>query len=239
MIDLHSHFLPGIDDGSKSSAESVQMLKTAYAQGVDVMVATPHFYPDRENPHTFLRQRQRVMERIPYEPGAMPEIILGAEVAYFDGLSRSEELQRLCIGDSSLLLVEMPFTLWTDRVLEDVCALRRNLGLIPVLAHIERYFSFLPDSSVLERLRDEGIYLQSNSEFFLATFRRRRAMKMLRSGQIHFLGSDCHGMDRRPPNMGAAVNKILQTGAIQLYRDMEARARSLLCLKDTAMRSLK
>lgn len=232
MIDLHAHFLPGIDDGSKSRKESAQMLQTAFSQGVDVMVATPHFYPDREIPHAFLRKRQQVLECIPYDPATMPEILLGAEVAYFDGLSRCEELRQLCVGNSSLLLLEMPFAPWTERVLDDVCALKKNLEITPILAHIERYFSYLPNSSVLDRLQGEGIYFQSNAEFFLGFFRGRRAMKMLRNGQIHFLGSDCHGTERRAPNLGSAVNKILQTGAIQSYQELELRARRLLGLKE-------
>lgn len=239
MIDLHAHFLPGIDDGSKSRKESAQMLETAFAQGVDVMVATPHFYPDRERPDTFLQKRQRVLELIPYDAATMPEILLGAEVAYFDGMSRCDELQRLCIGNSALLLLEMPFAPWTERVLEDVCALKKNLEITPVLAHIERYFSYMPDSGVLDRLQGEGIYFQSNAESFLGFFRGRRAMKMLRNRQIHFLGSDCHGMEHRVPNLGAAVNKILQTGAVQCYREMELRACRLLGLKNKTKRSLK
>ena len=239
MVDLHGHFLPGIDDGSESPEISAQMLKAAYAQGVDVMVATPHFYPDREETQAFLQQRKRVRELIPYEPDAMPKILLGAEVAYSDSLSRSKELHSLCIGDSSLLLLEMPFAPWTERVVENVCAIRKNLGLTPVLAHIERYFSFLPNSNVLDRLRKEGVYFQSNGEFFLAPFRRRRAMKMLHSGLIHFLGSDCHDTERRAPNLGSAVNKILCSGAIQSYQEIEQRAYSLLGLEDIAMRGLR
>lgn len=234
MIDLHAHILPGMDDGSRSPQESEQMLRESYAQGVDVIVASSHFYAHRQNPQRFLEKRQRALERIAYDASAMPKILMGAEVAYYDGLSRSEDVRKLCIGESNLLLLEMPFAPWTERGIEDICALPKQLGVVPVLAHIERYFRFIPGLRLLERLQEAGVYFQCNGEFFLSPVRGLRAMRMLRDGLIHFLGSDCHSMECRAPNLGAAAEKIRKKAGQQTLTAMDRRGRSLLGLEDTS-----
>ena len=115
MIDFHSHILPGIDDGSKDVAESLAMLSALKEQGVDTVVATPHFYANHHSVEEFLRRRQKAMDRLSAElsEGA-PTIVLGAEVRYYEGISHLQNLESLCIGDSKLLLLEMPFYKWTE-----------------------------------------------------------------------------------------------------------------------------
>ena len=104
MIDFHSHFLPNMDDGSRSLEESCAMLRESARQGVTVMVATPHFYPARETPEAFLRRRSEAFERIEADDG-FPKILLGAEVAYFHGISRCDCLDRLSTEGTKLLLL--------------------------------------------------------------------------------------------------------------------------------------
>lgn len=234
MIDLHAHFLPGMDDGSRSPQESEQMLRESYDQGVDVIVASSHFYAHRQNPQRFLEKRQKALERISYDASAMPKILMGAEVAYYDGLSRSEDIRKLCIGQSDLLLVEMPFAPWTERCVGDICALPKQLEIIPVLAHIERYFRFISGTRLLERLYEAGVHFQCNGEFFLSPIRSLRAMKMLRGGLVHFLGSDCHGMDHRVPNLAAAAERIRRKAGQETLEKLDHRSRSLLGLGDTS-----
>lgn len=84
MIDYHCHILPRVDDGAASLRESLAMLRASYRQGVDVMVSTCHFYPDEEDPKTFLARRNaaylRLKEAMELEPEPFPLIVLGAEV---------------------------------------------------------------------------------------------------------------------------------------------------------------
>lgn len=206
MIDFHSHFLPNMDDGSRSLEESYAMLRESARQGVTVMVATPHFYPARETPEAFLRRRSEAFERIEADDG-FPKILLGAEVAYFHGISRCDCLDRLSTEGTKLLLLEMPFEPWTNTVVDDVCSIEKLTGFTPVLAHYERYRKFSGFAGHMSVLRSAGVLVQSNAEYFTGRLSSRRAVKSLAAGEIDFVGSDCHNMSSRAPNMAAAAKK--------------------------------
>ena len=105
MIDLHSHILPNMDDGSKSPEETAALLRLLAQQGVSTVVATPHFYA-QETPEAFLERRNASREKMLPSEEHQPEILLGAEVAYFSGMGSCEALIPLQIGDTKLLLVE-------------------------------------------------------------------------------------------------------------------------------------
>lgn len=214
MIDFHSHFLPGIDDGSDSIGLSLSMLNAWCNQGIDTVFATPHFYASRNNPERFIRHRQSAYEAVrdamsryrPSNGGPWPDIRLGAEVYYFSGISRYEGLHDLCIEGTNLLLLEMPFTPWTSRVIDEVDIIASTTGIMPVAAHIERFLN-QPKNLVKEFL-DLDIFIQSNAEFFLEKSTSRKALKMLKKGIITFWGSDAHNTDYRPVNLGPAINVI-------------------------------
>ena len=134
VIDFHSHILPGVDDGSRNTEESLAMLHLAGKQGVDLMISTSHFYARHDRPEKFLRRRNDAYKRLKNAIDAshreekktgdyqkkMPDIILGAEVAYFNGISKAEEIRQLTIEGTDLLLLEMPFCKWTESIMEDV-----------------------------------------------------------------------------------------------------------------------
>jgi protein-tyrosine phosphatase len=122
MVDFHSHILPGIDDGSDCVDTSLKMLALEKAQGITHVVATPHFYPNRDNPAAFLARRAKAMEALAARmTPELPQVIPGAEVAFFRGMSQSEALVDLTLGKSKFLLVELPPAPWPEeaRVLTD------------------------------------------------------------------------------------------------------------------------
>lgn len=211
MIDIHSHVLPGIDDGSRNLQMSLAMLRESKEQGVDLMFLTPHFYADSTDPGKFLERRdaavKNLKEAMKDNPDSYPYILPGAEVHYFRGVGRSEGISRLCMGRSGYILLEPPFRTWTAAFLEDVRQLRDEQDLKVIIAHIERYFD--QDRDLVDELLDEpGVYIQSNAEAFLDFFGRRRPLKLLKEGKIRFLGSDCHNMGQRSPNLAAAREVI-------------------------------
>ena len=209
MLDLHSHILPEMDDGSKDAAISRQMLDIMGQQGVRTVVATPHFYASRDLPEAFLERRARSVALLGETTAQQPQLILGAEVAYFDGMGRSEQvLQQLQLGDSGLLLVEMPFGEWNHRMIREICDLPLQTGLTPVLAHVDRYRrrDQLPRS--LYELLDCGVLLQCNADAFLHFASRGWALKLIKMGAAHFLGSDAHNLTTRKPNLGDAAKVI-------------------------------
>jgi len=207
MIDFHSHVLPRVDDGSKGLAESIAMLESMKAQGVTKVIATPHFLANNESIDSFVSRRNRayraLMER---EPNG-PEIQLGAEIKYYDGISRLPDLKKLRIENSRLLLLEMPFNQWTEYAIREVIDIAGRGKITLVLAHIDRYVN-MQKRDTLPRLLENGVLFQANTSYFTNCFTKHKALKMLMTGQIHFIGSDCHNMTDRAPNTAKAVDVI-------------------------------
>lgn len=211
MLDLHTHILPAMDDGSRDVEETLKMLAAEKDAGVTTIALTPHFYPHREDPERFLRRRARCLEAMQSDEGYQAvrpkRLLVGAEVAYFDGISRVEGIERLCLGDTGAMLVEMPFCTWNDRMLGEIDKLQKTCGIQPILAHVERYLQF-QSVRVVEELVEEGVWVQVNASFFQRWQTARKAVKMLDRGLIHFLGTDCHNMQSRRPNMPGALKVI-------------------------------
>ena len=208
MIDWHSHILPKLDDGSQSNEESGQLLKMLAQQGVDTVIATPHFHANHESVESFLTRRKAAhdaLETVLFD-GA-PKILLGAEVRYYPGISRMEGLSNLKIEGANLLLLEMPMAKWTEYTVNELVQLASLSKTTVVLAHIERYLA-LQSAKVMRKLYSAGILMQVNASFFTGVFTKRKALDMLISGGIHFIGSDCHNVKSRPPKIGNAFGVI-------------------------------
>ena len=211
LTDFHSHILPGVDDGSQSVEQTLQMLRYAGERGVTRMVATPHFYPHRDDCRAFLQRReqafsalQAAMEKEP----ELPQVMLGAEVFYFRGISDSEEMKLLTLGGKGHILVEMPFKEWTSEMYQDLEQLYMKQNLIPVIAHLDRYLCPFTWRKVVRELSQLPVRIQINSEAILNRSTAGWAMGMLRKGRVHVLGSDCHNMSDRKPDLGLASERI-------------------------------
>lgn len=212
MIDFHTHILPEMDDGSRSAEQSVAMLREECAQGMETVVLTPHFYPRNESPARFMKRREEAFLRLKNAMAGeadMPELRLGAEVYFFDGISESDMLADLTVAGTELLLVEMPMSRWNDRMLAELAGISRKAGLTPVIAHVDRYLR-LNGRRLPDMLAELPVLVQANAGFFLELHSRRLAMRLLRQGKIHLLGSDCHNMTSRTPNLGVAKEKIIR-----------------------------
>ena len=207
MIDFHAHILPGVDDGSKSIEESILMLNSLAEQNVITVIATPHFYANDESVDTFVARRnaayQRLMDCLPNAPN----IVLGAEVRYYDGISHLQDLKNLRIEGTRFLLLEMPFHRWTEYAEKEIIDIACRGKVTLVLAHIERYLPFI-DKEVLVRLHHNGVLFQVNASFFEGFFQSSRAIRMLKEDLIQFVGSDCHNMQDRKPNIQKATQAI-------------------------------
>ena len=209
ITDLHSHVLPGIDDGSGSVAESLEMLRISAAQGISLMAATPHFDPRTDAPERFLTRRDQAAQalRDKMEPG-MPRLLLGAEVRYFRGISESDSLPLLTLEGGKALLLELPPSPWPREVWQELEQFRRRTGILPIIAHLDRYMGRFRFRDLPERLAELDVLVQANSGFFLKKTTASLALRLLREDKIHLLGSDCHGAKYRSPDLGAALEKI-------------------------------
>ncbi len=211
QYDFHGHFLPRMDDGSKSVAESVQMLSCAANQGIMAMAATPHYYR-REPVEEFIGRRQEAWELLQKAaPENSPQVVLGAEVAIRPGLSREPELDKLCLGSSPYILLEMPWTGWGSDEVRQVQDISCARGLSPIMAHTERYLALgIAKWPQVEELLSLGVLVQINGDSLQSFSGRRAVGRLWKRGAVHLLGSDCHRMETRPSGLEQA-SKYLQT----------------------------
>lgn len=201
IIDFHSHVLPGIDDGSRNADTSRGMLEMCREHGVELMIATPHFYAESNRVEKFIENRQRAYDEVMALGADIPQIMMGAEVAYFAGMSRAEKIDALTIGDTDIMLLEMPFVTWNDSVVREVRDLIEKRHFHIILAHIERFLKIPGNKSYVERVLELPVTVQVNAEALLDYRQRGRLLKMFKKNQAHIMGSDCHGMHHRVPNL--------------------------------------
>ena len=229
LTDFHSHILPGIDDGSASVEESIGMLRLEMAQGIRRVVATPHFYANHDDPVRFLERRQRAEEILRREMGKysdLPHITVGVEVYFFRGMSESDLLPQLTIREKRCILIEMPHGHWPDEMLRELADIWEKRNLLPIIAHIDRYIAPMRAHKLLRRIAQLPVYVQANAEFFLKRSTAPLALRMLKADQIQLLGSDCHNLHTRKPNLGEAVQLIerkLGSDTLQAIRGYECR----------------
>lgn len=215
MIDLHTHILPGMDDGPQKRHVSLEMLRMEREQGVERVVFTPHFYREQEDVRTFLSRRKEALsrleeaaDRLPVrERIALPRWELGAEVAWMPNLARRDELYELCLGRSRYFLLELPFTPWDTQIIHQLYDLLSQGRFTPVIAHLDRYWNTQRRDQINELLR-LGVPIQLSAEVLLKFFSRGKALHMIQQEQVHLLASDCHSRHNRPPNLGPAIHVV-------------------------------
>lgn len=210
--DLHSHFLPGIDDGCKTPEESIQVLEISRKKGIAGMIATPHYYPE-ETINQFLERRAEAAGKLNHALAAgeynIPKWCMGAEAAYYDGLVRAEGIEKLCLGKSRYLLLELPFERWGSNVIRDIFTLNNVYAITPIIAHLERYLD-IQSKDMLQQLYEADVLIQMNGGYIVE--KTRNASKRIRNGLVQVLGSDTHNLTTRRPNVREAVDKLRGEG---------------------------
>lgn len=208
VVDFHSHILPCMDDGSHSVEESLGMLRLLAGQGVDAVVLTPHFYANHDCPERFIKRRARSLEQLmQFDLSCLPKLVSAAEVTYFEGITGMDELSLMRVGNTSNLLIEMPFRQWSTRMVDDILDIQSRPRFSVIIAHIERYASYQSED-VLTYLIANGVKMQANAESFCNLLSRRNTFQLLKNGCIHLLGTDCHNLTSRPPVMEGAMKRI-------------------------------
>jgi protein-tyrosine phosphatase len=217
FFDIHSHFLPGVDDGCQTPSESVEFLKVQIRQGCIGTIATPHYYA-RESIASFCARREKAVLRLKEAMAAsgleefIPRIGVAAEVAFYNGISADNDIRNLCYGNSDYLLLEMPFEEWNPSVLREIKLLQSSKGIIPVIAHIERFFDF-NDQDAIEQLVNLGVIVQVNSGTFLRHGNTRKlSVQLLKEGTMQAIGTDAHNLQSRVPNLQPAIEQIISDG---------------------------
>ena len=190
-IDFHAHILPAADHGSDGLDTSLRQLTLAREAGIDLIAATPHFYPRKESPEQFFRRRAETAAELrqALEGGDYPEVRIGSETNLCRGLHHMEQVEELCLQGTKVLLLELPGD-FSIRGYEDTLeSLLYDRKLTVVLAHIDRY-----PTNTVEALMEMGCLAQLNAESFCHWRTRRRSLDWAKDERIVALGSDIHGV---------------------------------------------
>lgn len=192
FVDWHSHILPGIDDGSRHRADSIEALKKATSCKVARVIATPHFYPHKISVSEFIERRSMSYEHLmrkAKDVSDLPEIVKGAEVLLCSGLDNMEGFEKLCIEGTRIMMIELPFveSEHTDEMFETVYRIINDHGISVVMVHPHRY----SDRSV-ERMIGLGAMLQLNAADAVSFSGKKRAKKYIEQGKVMGIGTDFH-----------------------------------------------
>ena len=208
LTDLHTHILPGIDDGAKDLERSIEILLAQKASGVERVALTPHFYPLREELEAFLEKRQKAYELLQpaWDKGTMPELRLGAEVHYATSLAEID-LRKLTLGQSDYLLLELSDTAVPAHI-EQVLAIILEQGITPILAHVERCCYFCEEPARLVRLIEIGALAQVSALALTRIKANKFADICLRNRVAQFIASDVHGVGKGMSCLGDFAKKI-------------------------------
>lgn len=216
-IDIHSHILPGVDDGARDLDMAVSMLRESKKEGVEEIILTFHFYPGKTDQQAaaldaFDRLKKTVAEE------DLPKLHLGNEILY-DSRSLDDVKcgRALTLGGSEYVLLEFmpgdPF-----EKLENAVRSFKVSGYRTVIAHAERYAA-LNDAALFRRLIEGGAVIQVNSGSFnsgmfniSAGKKTKKLLKLLELGLIHVVADDTHNLEDRKPRMGSVMDRLRAKG---------------------------
>lgn len=229
MVDFHSHILPGIDDGSQNVDMSVKMLEMEKSSGIKTIVATPHFYLSDQTLEDFLAERDNAYNQL------LPEcekrgvnIHLGAEVLYTHSLA-DIDMSKLCIGNTKYMMIELPYKQLSHNFIRSFHSFIGSIypDVVPILAHAERYLNYTVENSIYELLNCDILVQLNSGSFKMFSPHIKFMHDLIKHSSAHLLGTDCHNITSRPPNMEIA-RKALNKKFPGCYEDMMDNAGKIL-----------
>jgi protein-tyrosine phosphatase len=211
MIDLHSHILPGVDDGAPDLQTALAMARMAVDDGIRVMAATPHFMPGLyDNEAVDIRARIAMFNKQLGDAGIDLHVVPGCDAHIRpDFLNCLRDGTLLRINDSRYVLFEPPHMTLPPR-LEDLLFNILMAGYVPVLTHPERLKWIEQHYQVFQNLAQSGVWMQITCGSLTGRFGSRPkywAERMLAEGIVHILATDAHNLTSRPPSMASAFEK--------------------------------
>ncbi|MCB9165872.1 MAG: capsular biosynthesis protein [Flavobacteriales bacterium] len=195
--DVHSHFIPGIDDGAPTLEASMELLRGMADLGYRKVITTPHSMADgyRNTPEIILGGLEKVRQEVARQ-GIPIEVDAAAEYYLDHELERAISEKRVLTFGDRLLLFELPF-ISEPVILLNLIFEMQTQGYRPVLAHPERYAFWYGDFGKYERLKERGVLFQLNTVALCGAYGpacRKAAERLVDAGYYELLGSDCHNM---------------------------------------------
>lgn len=219
--DLHSHFIPGIDDGSQSIEETITLLQEMIALGYKKVITTPHIMSDyyKNTPEIILGGLEKVKAAIA-ENKLDIEIEAAAEYYLDDFFEEKVEAKQLLTFGNNNILFELPFVSEPPMLNRAIFAMQ-TVGYRPIIAHPERYTFWYNDFSKYEALQDKGVLLQLNINSLSGHYppeTKKMAIKLIDAGMISYLGSDCHNLNHvnmmQDARTEKSLHKLLESGSL-------------------------
>lgn len=229
-FDIHCHLIPGVDDGAKDIEESLAALKEEYDQNVRRIICTPHVTANITSQKvesikaTFDELKNRLKKT---DFGHDMELYLGCELMYSESLAERLEAGEIwTMSGSSYILVEFLPTVPYEELYRAVRKLSAK-GYIPILAHIERYLCLYKRMERIRDLQESGAYFQVNASSLKGGILNKKTAyikKLCKSGLVHFLATDSHGMVYRQPDIKKGAEWVIhncdsQVGQKILYQN--------------------
>ena len=214
FVDIHCHILPGVDDGSQTPEETKAMLQKAWDEGIQIMVATPHYHKQRgKNDIELIKKQLLLTRKLAKEVHPKMQICLGMEIYYGEDVPELlKEGRVVSIRKSRYILVEFSPCDEFQYILNAVRKLQMS-GHTVIIAHIERYNCLRKDISNVEYLREMGAYLQVNTGSITGSYGRsvkKFLREVLKAHLVQLVGTDAHGSERRTPKMQEAYKEVVK-----------------------------
>lgn len=223
FVDIHTHILPGVDDGAPDLPQSLELLKCAVQQGTGAVILTPHYrgrYRKNVSPkldQIFLELRQAAQRECPNL-----ELYLGCEVGYeLDVAEKIAGGSVLSLNGTQYVLLEFQKGSFHTRIMDGVLEVL-NFGYVPIIAHAERYDAFREHPQLAEEVIRLGALLQLNADSILGKNGfgiKRYCHKLLKARMVHFVATDAHDLKNRKPELKRCY-ETLQKKYGQEYADM-------------------
>lgn len=233
MIDLHSHILPGIDDGAADLVASLEMARLAVLDGTTVMACTPHFFPgvyDTQADHILsaMDNLQGELDRA----GISLRLVSGGDVHIApDLVGKIRRREVLTLNGSRYVLIEPPHHLLPPRI-ENIFYDLLSAGYQPILTHPERMQWIEQKYDLITQLWQSGVWMQLTAGAVTGAFGGRAkhwSQKILRDGMAHLVASDAHNVDARPPGLTAAHAALCElVGAREAHNLVQTRPEAML-----------
>ena len=214
FVDIHCHILPGVDDGSQTPEETKAMLQKAWDEGIQIMVATPHYHKQRgKNDIELIKKQLLLTRKLAKEVNPKMQICLGMEIYYGEDVPELlKEGRVVSIRKSRYILVEFSPGDEFQYILNAVRKLQMS-GHTVIIAHIERYNCLRKDISNVEYLREMGAYLQVNTGSITGSYGRsvkKFLREVLKAHLVQLVGTDALGSERRTPKMQEAYKEVVK-----------------------------
>lgn len=212
FTDIHTHILPGVDDGAQDIGQAMRLLRLAWKNGTRTVILTPHYRGKyKENTPNQLKTEFEMLQELAKDEFPGLQLYLGHEVAFeVDAPQAVNAGKVMSLNHSRYMLLEFKTNVLRTQIINGVME-TFQCGFIPVVAHVERYDISRTDDTLIEELLEMGALLQLNADSVMGVNGgkiKRFCHKLLKFGAVHFVASDAHDQKYRPPLLRKAFMKI-------------------------------